>query len=70
MSERFFDPQAAAERARPVPAWRWSVWFAALGAAMVLFYVILTPVWLGLRWAAWVAEFRARRRRAARGRER
>jgi hypothetical protein len=30
---------------------------------MVLFYVLLTPIWIGLRWAAWIAEFRARRRR-------
>jgi hypothetical protein len=33
--------------------------------AIVLFYVVLTPVWLGLRWLAWLAEFRARRRRAS-----
>jgi hypothetical protein len=29
---------------------------------MVLFYVLLTPIWIGLRALAWVAEFRARRR--------
>jgi hypothetical protein len=34
----------------------------SFGVAVVLFYVILTPVWLGLRAAAWIAEFRARRR--------
>ena len=32
---------------------------------MLVFYVLLTPLWLGLRAAAWVAEFRARRRPAA-----
>lgn len=63
MSADGFQPGAAAARAVPVPAWRWLLWMAALGVAMVLFYVVLTPVWLGLRWAAWVAEFRARRRR-------
>jgi hypothetical protein len=26
-----------------------------------LFYVLLTPVWIGLRSLAWIAEFRARR---------
>jgi hypothetical protein len=36
-----------------------------LAIAVVLFYVVLTPVWLGLRWLAWIAEFRARRRRSA-----
>ena len=34
-----------------------------IAGAVVLFYVVLTPLWLGLRWLAWVAEFRARRRR-------
>jgi hypothetical protein len=28
----------------------------------LIFYVLLTPVWLGLRMLAWVAEFRGRRR--------
>jgi len=39
------------------------MWWSTLGVALVLFYVILTPVWLGLRGLAWMAEFRARRRR-------
>jgi hypothetical protein len=49
----------------PVPKWRWAIWWTVLGAAVVVFYVLLTPVWLGLRAAAWVAEWRSRRRRAA-----
>ena len=51
-----------------VPLRYWIVWWSALGAAMVLFYVVLTPVWLGLRAAAWVAELRARARGGAAGR--
>jgi hypothetical protein len=47
----------------PVPWWRWAIWWVALGVALVVFYVILTPVWLGLRGLAWLAECRARRRR-------
>jgi hypothetical protein len=43
-----------------VPLRYWIVWWSALGAAMVVFYVVLTPIWLGLRAAAWVAELRAR----------
>ena len=35
---------------------------AVLLTLVALFYVILTPVWIGLRVAAWIAEFRARRR--------
>jgi len=46
-----------------VPLWRWGVWWTILGAAVLVFYVLLTPIWLGLRAAAWLAEFRARRRR-------
>jgi hypothetical protein len=40
----------------------WALWWTLLGLAVVLFYVILTPVWIGLRLAAWVAEITARRR--------
>jgi hypothetical protein len=38
------------------------MWGFGLGVAVLVFYVILTPVWIGLRVAAWVAEFKARRR--------
>jgi hypothetical protein len=41
----------------------WVVWWSLLGAAVVVFYVLLTPIWLGLRAAAWAAELRARARR-------
>ena len=46
----------------PVPLWRWASWWAILAAALVVFYVLLVPVWMGLRAAAWVAELSARRR--------
>jgi len=46
-----------------VPLRYWALWSVALVAAVTLFYVILTPVWIGLRGLAWLAEFRARRRR-------
>ena len=55
---------AAEARAKPVPLWRWAVWWALLGVACVLFYFLLAPVWLSLRGLAWIAEFRARRRAA------
>ena len=51
-------------KGRPhVPLWRWASWSAALALALVLFYVVLTPVWFALAALAWAAEFRARRRR-------
>ena len=48
----------------PVPWWRWASWWCVLGLALVVFYVLLTPVWMGLRGLAWLAEFRSRRRRS------
>jgi hypothetical protein len=47
----------------PVSRWRWATWLGILGFALVFFYVLLTPIWLGIRGLAWLAEFRARRRR-------
>jgi hypothetical protein len=51
-------------RKPPVPLWRWAVWWSILGVAVLVFYVLLTPIWLGLRAAAWAAELRSRRTRA------
>ncbi len=48
----------------PVPLWRWAFWSVCLLFGILVFYVLLTPIWLGLRAAAWIAEFRARRRQA------
>jgi hypothetical protein len=35
-------------------------WWVLLFLADVVFYVLLTPIWLGLRGAAWIAELRSR----------
>ena len=45
-----------------IPVWRWAVWWVVLIVADVVFYVLITPLWIGLRTLAWIAEFRARRR--------
>jgi hypothetical protein len=50
----------------PVPLRYWAAWWATIFVADFVFYVLLTPIWIGLRAAAWVAEYRARRRRAPR----
>jgi hypothetical protein len=47
----------------PVPWWRWASWWGLLVVGLTLFYVLLTPVWIGLRALAWLAEFRARQTR-------
>ena len=52
--------------ARPkpkVPLRYWLLWWAILVVADVVFYVLLPPIWIGLRAAAWLAEYRARRGR-------
>ena len=50
-----------------VPLRYWVLWWSILVFADFLFYVLLTPIWIGLRAIAWLAEFRQRRRRTARG---
>jgi hypothetical protein len=42
------------------PPGRLAVWWLLLLVADVVFYVVLTPVWLGLRAAAWAAELKSR----------
>jgi hypothetical protein len=46
----------------PISIWRWTLWWLILLAALLVFYVLLTPFWMGLRALAWLADFRARRR--------
>ena len=41
-----------------VPVRYWALWWTLLGAAVVVFYVLLTPLWIGLRVAAWIASRR------------
>jgi hypothetical protein len=43
-----------------VPLRYWVLWWTLLGLADVLFYVVLTPIWMGLRALAWLAELRSR----------
>jgi hypothetical protein len=45
-----------------IPLRYWVLWGFALVLGDLIFYVLLTPIWIGLRTLAWVAEFRARRR--------
>ena len=45
------------------PPWRLAAYAVLLLAGDLVFYVLLTPIWIGLRAAAWVAEIRARARR-------
>ncbi len=42
-----------------VPLRYWVLWHAIMAAAIVVFYVLLTPIWLGLRAAGWIAAKRS-----------
>jgi hypothetical protein len=46
-----------------VPLPRLVFWWVLLVLGDLTFYVLLTPIWIGLRVAAWVAELRSRVRR-------
>ncbi len=50
------SPRAAEARATPIPLVYWSLWMASLAVALVLFYAILTPVWMAIRALAWASE--------------
>jgi hypothetical protein len=40
---------------------RWmALWWSLMLLGDLVFYVLLTPIWLGLRAAAWAAELRSR----------
>jgi hypothetical protein len=47
-----------------IPARYWAFWMVLLGAALVVFYGILTPVWMAIRAVAWVSEHPLLRGRA------
>ncbi|MFL6018074.1 MAG: hypothetical protein ACJ74I_04395 [Gaiellaceae bacterium] len=44
----------------PVPAWRWVFWGCLMAPALVLFYGVFTPIWLGVRIARLLAQMRSR----------
>ena len=46
-----------------VPVRYWMLWWLLIVVADFVFYVLLTPIWLGLRVLAWLAEFKRRRER-------
>lgn len=40
----------------------WLLWWPLLALGMFIFYVLFTPVWIGIRLAAWASERSSRRR--------
>jgi hypothetical protein len=45
-------------RRRPIPFYYWPVWLVLLAAGLFVFYVVFTPVWMGIRFISWLAERR------------
>ena len=46
-------------RPKPPIAWYWwPVWMLLLAAGLFVFYVLLTPVWVGIRLIEWFAHRR------------
>ena len=43
---------------QPIPFYYWPVWMVCLGLGLFIFYVLLTPVWMGIRLISWLAERR------------
>ena len=41
---------------KPIPLLYWPLWMALLALALVVFYVFLTPIWMGIRLVGWVSE--------------
>jgi hypothetical protein len=65
-----FVPEARGARARRIPIWRWVLWEVTLLLGMLVFYVGLTPIWIGMRGVAWVASLTSGRRRGRNDRSR
>jgi hypothetical protein len=41
-----------------VPWYYWPWWMLLLAAGLFVFYVLFTPVWMGIRLISWLAERR------------
>jgi hypothetical protein len=46
-------------KAKPPIAWYWwLLWLLTLAGGLFVFYVLFTPVWIGIRLVSWFAERR------------
>lgn len=46
----------------PVSLLWWPVWLFFLAVGLFVFYVLLTPVWIGIRLVVWLGDRAPRRR--------
>jgi hypothetical protein len=47
---------------RAIPFYYWPFWMVVLAAGLFVFYVVLTPIWMGIRFVSWIAERRGMQR--------
>jgi hypothetical protein len=52
---------------KPIPVYYWPLWMVTLGVALIVFYGFLTPIWMLVRFVAWVSERRLLRPRTDTG---
>jgi len=43
---------------RRIPFYYWPFWMLLLAVGLFVFYVLFTPVWMGIRTVAWLTEGR------------
>jgi hypothetical protein len=48
---------------RTIPFYYWPFWMAVLAAGLFVFYVVLTPIWMGIRFISWLADRRGMQQR-------
>jgi hypothetical protein len=41
---------------RRIPVYYWPFWMLLLALGLLVFYVLLTPVWMAIRAVAWLTE--------------
>ena len=44
---------------RKIPFYYWPFWMVLLALGLFVFYVLLTPIWMGIRFVSWLAERRS-----------
>jgi hypothetical protein len=47
---------------RSIPFYYWPFWMVLLVAGLFVFYVVLTPIWMGIRFISWLADRRGLQR--------
>jgi hypothetical protein len=43
---------------RRIPFYYWPLWMVVLAAGLFVFYVVFTPIWMGIRFVSWLADRR------------